>query len=150
MKELEFKLDYCDKCMQMTNHLGDECQKCKAKKKKTNQMEFEITAVLNNDVYHHFGIHPSLVSLYGDKVEDIVVIVMKISKDQSIPEPNNKSEEADYWVWCDEKHKFTTMLYAQRFLLDMCFPAGIKGTEDAGQGKAYRVEIVKTRDYKLE
>ena len=75
---------------------------------------------------------------------------MKISKDQSIPEPNNKSEEADYWVWCDEKHKFTTMLYAQRFLLDMCFPAGIKGAEDAGQGKAYRVEIVETRDYKLE
>ena len=39
MKELEFKLDYCDKCMQMTNHLGDECQKCKAKEKKLVDMK---------------------------------------------------------------------------------------------------------------
>lgn len=29
----ELRLDYCDECMQMTNHLDDECQKCKAKEK---------------------------------------------------------------------------------------------------------------------
>ena len=34
------------------------------------------------------------------------------------------------------------MIYAQRFLLDMCFPYGIKATEEKGQGKAYRLEIV--------
>jgi len=149
MKELEFRLDYCDKCMQMTNHIGNECQKCKAKKKKTSQMEFEVTAVLNDDFYNHFGIHPSLASLYGDKIKDIETLIMKISKDQTIPKTHMK--EADYWGWFNaEKNKFTMMIYAQRFLLEMCFSYGIKEAEDAGQGKAYRIEIVETRDYKLE
>jgi len=34
--EKELHLDYCDICMQMTNHLDDECQKCKVKEKKTS------------------------------------------------------------------------------------------------------------------
>jgi hypothetical protein len=34
MKEkLELHLDFCEECFQMTNHLGDECQKCKSKQK---------------------------------------------------------------------------------------------------------------------
>jgi len=116
---------------------------------------FEITAVLSNGVYRHFGIHPVTASIYGDKLEDIVVVVMEISKDQSVPEPNSNYEKADYWVWYDEntiltKRGFSNMLFAQRFLLDMCFPAGIKGSEEAGRGKAYRVEVVETKDYKLE
>lgn len=41
MKELEFRLDYCDVCMQMTNHLNDECQKCKAKERKKNEKKYE-------------------------------------------------------------------------------------------------------------
>ena len=119
------------------------------------ETKFEKTAVLSGDVYRHFGIHPNTVSVYGDKVEDIVVVVMKISEDQSIPEPNSKPDKPDYWVWYDEdtiltKRGFSNMLYAQRFLLNMCFPAGIKGSEDAGRGKAYRVEIVEVKDYKLE
>ena len=110
-------------------------------------MEFEKTAVLSDGVYRHFGIHPMTASLYGDKPEDIVVVVMKISDDQSVPEPNGEHKEVDYWVWHDHdtfirKEGFSDMLFAQRFLLNMCFPAGIKGTEEAGQGKAYRVEII--------
>jgi len=119
------------------------------------ETQFEKTAVLNGDHYRHFGIHPKTASLYGDKVEDIVVVVMKISEDQSIPEPNNNVEKVDYWVWYDEDTivsncGFSNMLFAQRFLLNMCFPAGIRGCEEAGRGKAYRVEIVEIKDYKLE
>jgi len=37
MKEkLELHLDFCEECFQMTNHLGDECQKCKVKVNKIN------------------------------------------------------------------------------------------------------------------
>ena len=39
MEELEFRLDYCDECMQMTNFIGDDCQKCKAKENKTSRYE---------------------------------------------------------------------------------------------------------------
>lgn len=117
--------------------------------------QFEITAVAHEGVYRHFGIHPKSAPLYGDNPDDIDLLVMKISDDQSIPKPNAEYKEADYWVWYDldtfvRKEGFSQMLYAQRFLLDMCFPAGIKGTEEAGQGKAYRVEIVEIKEYKLE
>jgi len=30
-KKEEFVLKFCEKCFQMTNHIGDECQKCKKK-----------------------------------------------------------------------------------------------------------------------
>jgi len=41
MEEQELHLDYCDECMQMTNHLGDECQKCKAKELKKYSLDIE-------------------------------------------------------------------------------------------------------------
>jgi len=116
--------------------------------KKKTKNTFEKTAILGDKCYKHFGIHPKTAALYGDKPEDIVVVVMKVSEDQSIPEPNSKCVDPDYWVWYDEDNKeFSSMLYAQRFLLNMCFPSGIKGSEDAGQGKAYRVEIVEVKKY---
>jgi len=106
---------------------------------------FKINATLNErgDFYQHFGIHPMLVSLYGDKVEDIVEVEFKVSEDQSIP-PNDQSMNPDYWGWYDNKKEaFSMMIYAKRFLLEMCFVYGIKACEDRGEGKAYRLEIVK-------
>ena len=116
------------------------------------ETKFEITAVYGDKCYQHFGIHPASASLYGDDPEDIQLLVMEISKDQTIPKPNGEHKEADYWVWYEYdsfigEEGFSSMLYPQRFLLDMCFPAGIKGTEEAGQGKAYRVEIIEIKKY---
>jgi hypothetical protein len=105
---------------------------------------FKITATLNKsgNFYQHFGIHPKLCSLYGDKPEDIVEVTFKISEDQSLPDDNKQKMTPDYWGWYDNKRKeFTIMIYAKRFLLEMCFPNGIKASEDYGQGKAYRLEI---------
>lgn len=42
MKEKELRLDYCDECMQMTNHLDDECQKCKAREKKKINLNIDL------------------------------------------------------------------------------------------------------------
>jgi hypothetical protein len=108
---------------------------------------FKITATLNErgDFYQHFGIHPKLASVYGDKPEDIVEIKFKISDDQSIP-PNDQSMNPDYWGWYDNNSKkFSMMIYAKRFLLEMCFPYGIKASEDKGHGKAYRLEILNVK-----
>jgi len=109
---------------------------------------FKTTATLNKqgNFYQHFGIHEKLCSLYGDKPEDIVTVEFKISADQSIPDENNmeKLMTPDYWGWYDnDKKAFGMMIYAKRFLLEMCFTYGIKASEEAGQGKAYRLEIVK-------
>ena len=106
--------------------------------------QYEVTAVHNGDHYHHFGIHPKTATLYGDNPEDIETIVFRIHKDQSIPETHK--QEADYWGWYEYRdERFTIMIYPQRFLLNMCFPAGIEGSEEAHHGKAYRLEIVEAK-----
>ncbi len=103
---------------------------------------YKTTAVWDGRSYIHFGIHKSLASLYGDDPEDIENLNIKISKDQSIPDPNTNSIDADYWGWYDNGDKEFTMIYSKHFLLNMCFPNGIKASEKAGQGKAYRLEII--------
>lgn len=106
--------------------------------------EFETTAVysVNGNCYHHFGIHLSLVSLYGDDPNDIVTLKMKVSDDQTLP-INEANTAADYWGWYDNESEEFEMIYAKKFLLEMCFPCGTKPSEDAGQGKACRLEIIK-------
>ena len=105
---------------------------------------FRTTATLNKkrDFYQHFGIRSVLCSLYGDKPEDIVVVEFKISENQEVPQPNAPALNADYWGWYDNNTKKFSMIYAQHFLLEMCFPYGTKASEEFGKGKAYRLEIV--------
>jgi hypothetical protein len=109
-----------------------------------NMKNFKTTATLNENgkFYEHFGISPKLASLYGDKPEDIVEVEFKISDNQKVP-PHDKSMNVDYWGWYDSRIKKFSMIYAKHFLLEMCFPYGIKANEDKGQGKAYRLEIIK-------
>ena len=112
---------------------------------------FKITATLNNrgKFYQHFGIRPFTACLYGDKREDIVEVEFKISEDQTIPSFDPNDLQVDYWGWYDNKRQeFTNMIFAKRFLLDMCFPAGIAATEESGQGKAYRLEICSSQSKK--
>lgn len=106
---------------------------------------YSENAVFNGNHYHHFGIHPVTASLYGDKVEDIKNISFVVDDDQKVYKDNfvgGGKDKADYWAWFDYSENDFTMIYPQRFLLDMCFPAGIKGTENYGQGKAYRIKII--------
>ena len=96
----------------------------------------------NGGYYKHFGIHEFTCSLYGDKPEDIIEIEMETADDQTIPPANSGSMIADYWGWYDYDKRDFTMIYAQYFLLNMCFPNGIKAAEDVGQGKAYRLKVI--------
>lgn len=108
---------------------------------------FKVNATLNHNgkCYEHFGIQPELAMLYGNKLEDIVEVEMKVSDDQIIISEITAS--ADYWGWYNNNRKeFTNMIYAQRFLLEMCFTYGIKASEESGEGKAYRLEIVSVRN----
>lgn len=106
-----------------------------------NNKTFKKNAVLDeNGNYRHFGIHPVTASLYGDKVEDIVELTMKISDNQS--EPDNETMIADYWGWFDNEENEFSLIYPKYFLLNMCFPYGIKILEAQGRGKAYRLEII--------
>lgn len=99
------------------------------------------TAVLTNEIFNHFGIHPSTTQLYGDRVEDILDVELTLGLDQERPLPNSECWEPDYWGWFDYNKNEFTMVYAQYFLLNMCFPSGIKIAEQCGRGEAYRLNV---------
>lgn len=104
---------------------------------------FETTATLVNGVYYHFGIIRSLCSMYGVKESEVQDLKFKISVDQE--RRNTKGQqvkEKDYWGWYDFKQQRFSLIYPAYFLLNMCFPNGIEASEEASQGKAYRLYIL--------
>lgn len=108
---------------------------------------FTVTAIWSNNEekphYYHFGIHPITASLYGNDPSEIQTIQMKISDNQEKADSNEHlANEPDYWGWYDIKDESFSFIFPKYFLLNMCFPAGIKATEERGQGKAYRLEVV--------
>lgn len=105
---------------------------------------FTSSAVWNGRHYHHFGIHIQTCALYGNKESEIVQLTLSIASNHVHPELNEKDLSPDYWGWFDFSQNRFTMIYPKFFLLNMCFPSGIQSSEDAGQGKAYRLTILET------
>lgn len=105
------------------------------------------TAAFNGEYFTAFGIHSVTAGLYGYKDKDIINVEMTIAEDQTIPpspQHDKNVNNIDYWGWWDNQDKKFTHIYQKRFLLDMCFPYGIEKTEEAGKGKAYRLNIKET------
>ena len=104
--------------------------------------KFKTTCVWAETHYKSFGVHPNFAELYGVKESEIVEIELEIHEDQT-PDSDNtgKVMEADYWGWFDKDRQKFTLIWPKYFLLNMCFPSGIKGAEGANQGKAYRLKI---------
>lgn len=100
---------------------------------------FQTTAVFNGKCFHHFNITPFSAMLYGDKTENIVPVKFKISNNQNTPSVTAAS--VDYWGWYDNSEGKFTLIFQNWLSLNICFPYGIKGAEDCGKGKAYRLEL---------
>ena len=109
----------------------------------TSETIVETTAVKNEISFKHFGINSATAMLYGYEEKDIQNVQFSVSKDQIKPKPNTNDMAADYWGWFDYSNNRFSLIYPKYFLLDMCFPAGIEGTEKANQGKAYSLELIK-------
>jgi hypothetical protein len=100
------------------------------------------TAVFNGKNYAHFGIHEKTAFLYGSyKKEDIIALELSVHEDQSPPKETKNPNEPDYWGYWDFDRKSLTLIYPAYFLLDMCFPNGIRTCEEIKQGKAYRLKV---------
>jgi hypothetical protein len=109
------------------------------------EKEFTETAVLHeNGYYDSFGINDVSALLYGYTESDIINVKLRVSQNQTIPsfEEQQKNKDADYWGWYDNEENKFTLIWHQRFLLDMCFPYGMKVEELRNRGKAYRLEVV--------
>lgn len=99
-----------------------------------------VTCVKDKDgIYRHFGIFEATLGIYGCKLSDIIKVRVEISEDQSSLDYVPK--QADYWAWVEADGKLSNLIWSQWFLLNMCFPYGIKSAEEHGEGKAYRVKI---------
>lgn len=112
---------------------------------------YKHTAIFNGKNFEHFGIHSLNALLYGHKAEDILRVELIIAEDQTIPPPPQNDKDVlkpDYWGWLDSTINEFTMVYPKRFLLEICFPAGLKATEEKGRGKAYRLNVLKIENDK--
>lgn len=107
-------------------------------------MKFTTTCVWAGNHYKSFGVRREFPSLYGVNEDDIVEVELGVHEDQS-PDSDNTGQvmKADYWGWFDNGRNEFTMIWPKYFLLNMCFPYGIKAAEEVGQGKAFRLKIVK-------
>jgi hypothetical protein len=54
-------------------------------------------------------------------------------------------EEVEYWGWLDKDGQLS-MVWANYFLFDMCFPNGAEATEAYGQGKRIKLELLNFQD----
>jgi hypothetical protein len=101
-------------------------------------------AVFNGKYLEHFGIHASLASMYGHNADEIVEVEMTVHENQTKPPTGDNNDMTnDYWGWFDyenDRNSFS-LIYAKRFLLEMCFP-NMRCSEERGQGKAYRLKLV--------
>jgi hypothetical protein len=50
-------------------------------------------------------------------------------------------EEVEYWGWLNNENELS-MVWADYFLFDMCFPNGAEATESYGQGKRIKLELI--------
>ena len=104
---------------------------------------FETTATDVDGVWYHFGIIKSMSQLWGKKESEVEEIKFKIHPDQERNHPKGRqTNKVDYFGWWDNRVNKFTLIYPAYFLLDMCFPHGIKGSEEDNQGKAYRLLII--------
>ena len=106
---------------------------------------FKTTAVFEGGNYKHFHINKITASIFGNKPEDIIEVEVSIHENQTPVKPNTEQDSTnpDYWGYWDNELNNMWHIYPAYFLLDMCFPSGIKVYEERGFGKAYRLNINK-------
>jgi hypothetical protein len=61
------------------------------------------------------------------------------------PDLEKDKEEVEYWGWLNEKGELS-MVYANYFLFDMCFPNGAEASEGFGDGKRVKLNLLNFQD----
>jgi hypothetical protein len=57
------------------------------------------------------------------------------------PDLEKDKAEVEYWGWLNNNGELS-MVWANYFLFDMCFPNGAEATEAYGQGKRIKLELI--------
>jgi hypothetical protein len=79
--------------------------------------------------FMHIKSHPILTKMYGD--EPVIEVIVS---------ETNVDDENTYYGWKKPDGKFN-MIYPQKFLVEMCFPYGLKLAEKNNEGKFVLLNI---------
>ena len=114
--------------------------------------EFVVTASIkrsekHGEYYQHFGIHHSLLSLYGVKVEDLCRVRFEIIPDVNL-DNRKETNDIDYWGLYNFEEKRLSLIYPSYIQFYVCFPYGPKDEETRGRGKCLNLKIVEILPYK--
>lgn len=92
----------------------------------------------NNSYFRNIGITEKSAFLYGVDKSEIKNIAFEVSEDQSEP----LKDSIEYWGWFDNEKQDWTFIYPNYWQLYACFPYGLPKHEEAGDGKAYRLNLI--------
>ena len=92
----------------------------------------------NRGHYENIGITNISCILYGYDKSQIEHITFEVSEDQSEAKP----QTMEYWGWFDNEKQDWTFIFPNYWQLYMCFPYGLPKHEEAGDGKAYRLNLI--------
>lgn len=100
--------------------------------KETIMYCLELTRPNGEKFYTHFYLHPKTTKLCGDGS----ILKARVREIQ-------EGEESDYWAWWNLKTEEPGFVfcYPAKTLLKMCFPYGMKATEEHGDGVGVNVMI---------
>ena len=113
--------------------------------------EFILTAAYvdskkNGEYYNHFGIHHSLLSIYGVTEENLRRVKLQIIPEVNL-ENRKETNDVDYWgLWSYEKQQIM-LVYPSFIQFYVCFPYGPKDEENRGRGKCVNLKVVEVLPY---
>jgi len=68
--------------------------------------------------------------------------IYKLTFEPAVDLEKDKEEEVEYWGWLDNKGELS-MVWANYFLFNMCFPNGAEASEGYGEGKRVKLNLLK-------
>lgn len=89
--------------------------------------------------FTRIGLEPTHAKMFGvNDTDEIYRLTFDIHEDQSEPDWN----AIEYWGWLDFNDMEYKMIFPNYKLFHVCFPYGVKASEDSGKGKSYRLKLV--------
>jgi hypothetical protein len=114
--------------------------------------EFIVTASYtknerNGEYYQHFGIVKSLMSLYGDKEEDLRTVKLAVVPGVNL-DNRKETTKVDYWGYWNYETQRLSIIYPSFIQFSVCFPYGAKAEEETNRGKCLNLKVVEVLPYK--
>lgn len=94
-----------------------------------HQDEFWAERRPSGKLVHFYKASGILTSVCGARPEDVVKVRV------------HEDPEGDYWAWAPSDMPGFHMIQTAEYLLNMCFPYGIKAAVKAGDGRQVRLRV---------